>query len=71
MKRITADKTVRVFPVPEGVVFTQIDATTGLLPIPESKETIFECFKEGTVPVDHTPKPDSVTEPEQFFKTDM
>ena len=71
MKRIIADKPVRVFPVPEGVVFTQIDATTGLLPIPESKETIFECFKEGTVPVDHTPKPDSVTEPEQFFKTDM
>jgi penicillin-binding protein 1A len=71
MKRVTADKTVRVFPVPEGVVFTQIDAATGLLPIPESKETIFECFKEGTVPVDHTPKPDSVTEPEQFFKTDM
>ena len=71
MKRVRADKTVRVFPVPEGVVFTQIDANTGLLPIPESKETIFECFKEGTVPVDHTPKPDSVTEPEQFFKIDM
>lgn len=71
MQRILVDKPVRVFPVPEGVVFTQIDAETGLLPIPESDEIIFECFKEGTVPTEHTPKPDKVTEPEQFFKMDM
>jgi penicillin-binding protein 1A len=57
--------------VPKGVVFSQIDAETGLLPIPESAETIFECFKEGTVPTEYTPKPDSVTEAEQFYKTDM
>jgi penicillin-binding protein 1A len=71
MKRILKDKPVKVFEVPEGVVFTQIDAQTGLLPIPESQETIFECFKEGTVPTETTPKPDTVTEPEQFFKMDM
>ena len=71
MKKLLADKSVQVFQVPEGVVFSQIDAETGLLPIPESKETIFECFKEGTVPTEHTKKPDSITEPEQFFKMDM
>ena len=71
MKRVLTDTPVRVFQVPEGVVFTQIDAETGLLPIPESKETIFECFKEGTVPTELTPAPESVTEPEQFFKIDM
>jgi len=71
MKRTLDKKPVRIFQVPEGVVFSQIDAKTGLLPIPESEETIFECFKEGTVPTEYTPKPDSITEPEQFYKTDM
>jgi len=71
MQRILKEEPVRVFPVPEGVVFTQIDAETGLLPIPESDEIVFECFKEGTVPTEYTPKPDKVTEPEQFFKMDM
>ncbi len=71
MKRILDKKPVRIFQVPEGVVFSQIDAKTGLLPIPESEETIFECFKEGTVPTEYTPKPGSITEPEQFYKTDM
>ncbi len=71
MKRTLDKKPVRIFQVPKGVVFSQIDAKTGLLPIPESEETIFECFKEGTVPTEYTPKPGSITEPEQFYKTDM
>lgn len=71
MKRMLADKPVRIFQEPEGVVFVQIDAETGLLPIPESKEIIFECFKEGTAPAEYTKRPDSITEPEEFFKTDM
>ena len=71
MQKILAGKAVRVFQVPEGVVFSKIDAETGFLPIPESKKTIFECFKEGTVPTEYTKKPDSITEPEQFYKSDM
>lgn len=71
MQKILADKPVRAFQVPEGVVFSKVDAETGLLPIPESKKTIFECFKEGTVPTEHSKKPDTITEPEQFFKSDM
>jgi penicillin-binding protein 1A len=71
MQKILAGKPVRVFQVPEGIVFSNIDAETGFLPIPESKKTIFECFKEGTVPTEYTKKPDSMTEPEQFYKSDM
>ncbi len=71
MKHVLADKPVRVFHIPEGVVFSKIDAETGLLPIPESKRTIFECFKEGTLPTEYTTKPDSITEPENFFKSGM
>ena len=71
MQDVLKKEPVRVFQVPEGVVFAKIDADTGKLPIPESKHTIFECFKEGTVPTEYTPKPGSITEPEQFFKQDM
>jgi penicillin-binding protein 1A len=71
MQTILKDKPVRVFEVPDGVVFAKIDAETGLLAIPESKTTIFECFKEGTVPTEYTKKPGSITEPDDFFKTDM
>jgi len=71
MQRLLQDKPVRVFQVPEGVVFSKIDAKTGLLPIPESKKTIFECFKEGTVPTEYTKKPDSMSEPGEFYKSNM
>ena len=56
MQSILKDKPIRVFQVPDGVVFAKIDAETGLLAIPESKETIFESFKEGTVPIEYTKK---------------
>ena len=71
MQKVLENEPVRVFQVPEGVVFAKIDAETGLLPIPESEKTIFECFKEGTVPEAYSPKPGSVVDPEQFFKKDM
>lgn len=71
MQKILADKPVRVFQVPEGVVFAKIDAETGLLPISESPKTLFECFKEGTAPTAYTKRPGQVTEPEEFFKSGM
>jgi penicillin-binding protein 1A len=71
MQRVMADRPVKVFEVPEGIVFTRIDAETGLLPIPESKETIFECFKEGTVPTEYTKAPDTIEAPEDLFKAGM
>ncbi|MEN8245814.1 MAG: PBP1A family penicillin-binding protein [Thermodesulfobacteriota bacterium] len=71
MKNILKDRPVKVFKVPEGVVFAKIDAETGLLPIPESNDTIFECFKEGTAPTEYTKRPDRVTEASDFYKLDM
>lgn len=69
MQRALEGKPVRVFPVPNSVVFAKIDADTGLLPVPESKNVIFECFKEGTVPSVQSPQPDvMVTDTDEFFK---
>ncbi|MGD8650401.1 MAG: penicillin-binding transpeptidase domain-containing protein, partial [Desulfobacterales bacterium] len=72
MKRVLENEPVEVFQPPkEGIVFAKIDADTGLLPVPESKDVIFECFKEGTVPTKFTKRPNEVREVEDLFKKDI
>jgi len=71
MQQALEGKPIRVFPVPDSVVFAKIDGDTGLLPVPESKRTIFECFKEGTAPTQYSKRLDQVTETDDFFKQDM
>ncbi len=68
MKNTLEGKPARTFNVPEGIVFAKIDAKTGLLPIEESEKTIFECFKEGTMPTEYTQKPDTASDSEELFK---
>ncbi len=68
MQHALAGKPSRAFNVPEGIVFAKIDAKTGLLPIESSEKTIFECFKEGTVPTEYTPEPDTASDSEELFK---
>ncbi|MBC2717460.1 MAG: PBP1A family penicillin-binding protein [Desulfobacteraceae bacterium] len=68
MQQALEGQPVRVFKVPDSVVFAKIDTETGLLPIPESKNTIFECFKEGTAPTEYTKSPGAITEKDDFFK---
>ncbi len=71
MQRVLEGKPVRVFQVPDGIMFAKIDAKSGLLAIPESKNTIFECFKEGTAPTEYTKKPGTISGSSDFFKLDM
>ncbi|MFA5905751.1 MAG: penicillin-binding transpeptidase domain-containing protein, partial [Desulfobacula sp.] len=68
MKKALEGKPVRSFTVPEGIVFARIDAKTGLLPTANSQETIFECFKEGTVPTESSSKTDKAAEAEDLYK---
>ena len=68
MQRVLEGKSKRTFKVPEGVVFAKIDTETGLLPIPETAKTRFECFKDGTAPTEYSPRPGQKTQPEQFYK---
>ena len=72
MQDVLKGKSVRTFNVPEGVVFAKIDAKTGLLPIEESEEVTFECFKEGTVPTEYTPRLDTgIISKDDFFKEEI
>jgi len=67
MKQALSGKSEKVFPVPEDVVFTKIDLETGLLPIPESEHTVYECFKEGSAPKEKT-KASHTVDSNEFFK---
>ena len=71
MKRVLEDKPPKIFEVPEGIVFTKIDAETGLLPIPESKETVFVSFKEGTEPTEYSKRPGEIADTGEFFKKNL
>ena len=71
MSRILENEPARVFRVPNDIVFAKIDAETGLLPIAESKRTVFECFKEGTVPQKHSVGRKLTIEYDEFFKSGM
>ncbi len=71
MQEVMKDRPVSVFKVPRGIVFSKVDAQTGLLPVPESESVIFECFKEGTVPRRYSKRPSAVADAEQFFKSDL
>ena len=68
MANVLKDKPIRVFQVPEDIVFAKIDTKTGLLAIAESEETLFECFKMGTAPTSYTKKPGVVSETDELFK---
>ncbi|MCX5895223.1 MAG: PBP1A family penicillin-binding protein [Proteobacteria bacterium] len=51
MQKVLKDEPVKMFEVPEGIVFVKINPETGYLPNTATEETIFECFKEGTTPM--------------------
>jgi penicillin-binding protein 1A len=70
MSEVLKEEIMEDFPVPEGVVFVKIDAETGLLASPYSKETVFQAFKEGSEPTEYSPKPQAAKSGE-FSQFDM
>ncbi len=50
MEEALKDQPVRDFPIPEGILFANIDATTGKLALPTCKNRILEAFIKGTEP---------------------
>jgi penicillin-binding protein 1A len=51
MQRVVANAPIRFFTIPEGIVFMKLDARTGGPATASTREAVFECFKEGTLPV--------------------
>jgi penicillin-binding protein 1A len=46
MQEVLQGSGVQVFPVPEGIVFRQVDADTGGAATEETTRAVFECFKD-------------------------
>ncbi|MFH1079784.1 MAG: PBP1A family penicillin-binding protein [Pseudomonadota bacterium] len=55
MERALQGKPVEVFPVPPGIVFSRIDSGTGLPVKKSARNSIYECFLEGTIPENGVP----------------
>ena len=53
MKRATAGRGNRAFPVPDNIVFAEIDKATGQLATPGCPKVINEAFLAGTEPREH------------------
>ncbi len=66
---ILAKEPVRVFTVPENVVFAKIDPKTGMLAKPGDESGVFEAFKEGTAPTETSEETTLATD--EFFKGDL
>ena len=67
MSRILKDRSMKDFPIPEGIEFMKVDPRTGQMSL--GKETILECFKEGTGPAQKAPPPLKTST--DFFKFDL
>ena len=70
MSKALEGRPVVDFQAPEGIVFAKIDARSGLLASPHSEKTVFQAFREGSVPREYTAKPTSPRSG-QFFQYDM
>jgi penicillin-binding protein 1A len=51
MQRAIEGTPIIFFSMPDGIIFMKVDARTGGFPSSATRETVFECFKEGTLPV--------------------
>ncbi len=54
MREALKDKPVTNFKVPNGIEFTKVDVTSGMLAKPGTADARFECFKKGTAPMKYT-----------------
>ncbi len=70
MQGVLAEKPVKDFQIPKGVVFAKIDGETGLLAGRHSKKVVFQAFKEGTEPATYSPKP-TAAKLKSFSQFDM
>ncbi|MCP5066344.1 MAG: PBP1A family penicillin-binding protein, partial [bacterium] len=52
MRAALANRPIRDFAVPDGIVFARIDRKSGLLAASAGEETLFQAFAEGTEPTE-------------------
>lgn len=71
MKKAHEGLPARSFPVPENVVFVNIDNETGQLVSPRSTQVVRQAFIEGTEPNSSSSIENQKEEDQNFFKEDL
>ncbi|MCP5056337.1 MAG: PBP1A family penicillin-binding protein [bacterium] len=66
-----ADRPVRDFAVPEGIVFARIDGKSGLLAASGSDQTLFQAFAEGTEPTEQADRAVTVSKERRRLQQDL
>jgi penicillin-binding protein 1A len=67
MGKALADTPPNPFRVPPGVQLVRIDAQTGALPGPDTKQVILEAFLPGTAPTSEAPSGEVVGGATAFY----
>jgi penicillin-binding protein 1A len=70
MRVALADRPVRDFVPPPGIVFQRIDRATGLLADSRTQDAYFQPFVEGTAPTDTTADEQVATERDRLLRLD-
>jgi len=71
MKKVLQNEPVQNFKIPDGIVFEKIDAETGLLAAPDTKNIIMECFSKDNVPEQTSPVANGIIDRKSFFKENL
>ena len=58
------------FPIPDGIVFVNIDAKTGLRATPGDDNLLLECFRRGSEPAQMIQRAQGPA-PDDFFRGDF
>lgn len=70
MQKALEKAPVNDFPIPEGIVFMNIDGKTGLRATPGDEDIVLECFRKGSEPEKFASRP-SEPQPADFFLGDF
>jgi len=70
MQGATEDQPVNDFPIPDGIVFVNIDAKTGLRATPGDDNLLLECFRRGSEPGQMIQRAQGPA-PDDFFRGDF
>ncbi len=71
MESALAERKPRDFEVPDGIVFTRIDAKTGKLASSTGEATLFQAFKAGTEPTERAAPTDPDGDPRRRLRLDF
>ena len=70
MQAATAQRPVRDFSVPEGIVFARVDRKSGLLADAASEDSVFQAYRAGSEPTESVRAAEATSESQRMLRMD-